>query len=151
MCCLRGCLWSCPLHPISHSNMLVPCLEMAPLAVAWREENTKTSQEQITVTLSTARGQPFPTKVTTVYPVAINSGAHSGKGKLDCYLWGARPPGESSMGLPGDLQPVPQLLQSVSAGCCEYPVQRCRLCQLLFVILLGGPTARTLFFSDLGS
>lgn len=75
-----------------------------PLAVAWREENTKTSQEQNTVTLSTARGQPFPTKVTTVYPVAINR-----KGKLDCHLWGAQ---WGSLGISGQCPDFPsQFLQ----------------------------------------
>lgn len=57
----------CPKVP---SKVL--CLGVAPLTVVWREENSKTGQGQTTVPWSTARGQPFPTKVTTVYPMATN-------------------------------------------------------------------------------
>lgn len=63
----------------------------------WCSENSETGQEQNAVPWSTARSQPFPTKVTHCLSQG-NKCAHSGKEKLEGRPWEARPRGESSIG-----------------------------------------------------
>lgn len=123
-----------PLLPISHLSLFVPkspprslVWGMAPLTVVWRKGNSQNRPRTKHGALGTARGQPVPTNVTVVYPMTINAPT---VGKRNCMSTCGRLSIRSASGGQGvgrelnrELQPVPRLPQSVSAGCCEYPVQ----------------------------